>query len=239
MVVIVLSTWFFLLHFLMNNSFLFVTYVKHQTFPHPLKKEEEHAFISAAIAGDQDARHKLIEHNLRLVCHLVKKYEKKSTHQDDLISIGIIGLIKAIDTYHPDKGTKLATYAARCIENEILMYFRQQKKTTKETSLEEPIGHDKDGHAISLLDVLTSPNIDLDEQLQTHQDLVKIKKYFPLLDAREKNVLVMRFGLFNCEEKTQKQIAQQLNISRSYVSRIEKRALYKLYQAYQQDISSN
>lgn len=235
---IALSTWFFLLHFLLNNSFLFVTYVKHQTFPQPLTKDEEAMFIDQLLAGDDQARDKLIEHNLRLVAHLVKKYEKKQTNQDDLISIGIIGLIKAIDTFHPNKGTKLATYAARCIENEILMHFRQQKKRSKETSLEEPIGHDKDGHAIALLDVLTSPTVDLDEQLQQNNDLVKIKKYFPLLDDREKKVLMLRFGLGNHTEQTQKNIAKTLNISRSYVSRIEKRALFKLFKAYQQDIEA-
>ncbi|GEM03741.1 RNA polymerase sigma-28 factor [Halolactibacillus miurensis] len=233
-----MSTWFFLLHFLLNNSFLFVTYVKHQTFPQPLTKDEEAMFIDQLLAGDDQARDKLIEHNLRLVAHLVKKYEKKQTNQDDLISIGIIGLIKAIDTFHPNKGTKLATYAARCIENEILMHFRQQKKRSKETSLEEPIGHDKDGHAIALLDVLTSPTVDLDEQLQQNNDLVKIKKYFPLLDDREKKVLMLRFGLGNHTEQTQKNIAKTLNISRSYVSRIEKRALFKLFKAYQQDIEA-
>ncbi|SFS41506.1 RNA polymerase sporulation-specific sigma factor [Halolactibacillus miurensis] len=195
-------------------------------------------FIDQLLAGDDQARDKLIEHNLRLVAHLVKKYEKKQTNQDDLISIGIIGLIKAIDTFHPNKGTKLATYAARCIENEILMHFRQQKKRSKETSLEEPIGHDKDGHAIALLDVLTSPTVDLDEQLQQNNDLVKIKKYFPLLDDREKKVLMLRFGLGNHTEQTQKNIAKTLNISRSYVSRIEKRALFKLFKAYQQDIEA-
>jgi len=236
MVVIVLSTWLFLLHFLLNNSFLFVAYVKHQTFPQPLAKAEEAKFIDRLLAGDEDARDQLIEHNLRLVAHLVKKYEKKQANQDDLISIGIIGLIKAIDTFHPNKGTKLATYAARCIENEILMYFRQQKKRSKETSLEEPIGHDKDGHAIALLDVLTSPSVDLDKQIQQNNDLIKIKKYFPLLDDREKKVLMLRFGLGDYEEQTQKNIAKTLNISRSYVSRIEKRALFKLFKAYQQDL---
>lgn len=240
MVVIVLSAWFFLLHFLLNNSFLFVTYVKHQTFPQPLTKDEEAEYIKQLIENkNQTARHRLIEHNLRLVAHLVKKYEKKQVNQDDLISIGIIGLIKAIDTFHPDKSTKLATYAARCIENEILMHFRQQKKVSKETSLEEPIGHDKDGHAIALLDVLTSPTIDLDEQLQLNNDLIKIKKYFPILDDREKKVLILRFGLNKQREHTQKDIAKLLNISRSYVSRIEKRALFKLFKAYQQDITSS
>ena len=180
---------------------------------------------------DKDARNKLIEHNLRLVSHIVKKYNQTSEN-DDLISIGIIGLIKGIDSFSKEKGNKLTTYCARCIDNEILMYFRNNKKNNGNVSLDEHIGYDKDGNEISLLDVLKTPNIDYIENINLKDNIYLLLKYINVLTDREKIILFKRYGLFNYEEETQKEIAKELNISRSYVSRIEKRALTKLLREF-------
>ena len=202
------------------------------SFPEPLSKEDEEKYIDLMInKKDKNARNTLIEHNLRLVPHIVKKYNVKSEN-DDLISIGIIGLIKGIDSFSNKKGSKLTTYAARCIDNEILMYFRNNKKNNQNVSLEENVGYDKDGNEISLLDILKTPNIDYIEDLNIKNNINLLTKYINILSDREKNIIFKRYGLFNHEELTQKEIAKDLNISRSYVSRIEKRALTKLLREF-------
>ena len=180
---------------------------------------------------DKNARNTLIEHNLRLVSHIVKKYSNKENN-DDLISIGIIGLIKGIDSFSNDKGSKLTTYIARCIENEILMYFRNNKKNTTNISLDEKIGFDKEGNEISLLDVLKTPNIDYIDNINTYDNIKLLSKYLNVLSEREKIIIYKRYGLNNYDEMTQKDIANELNISRSYVSRIEKRAITKLLREF-------
>jgi len=199
------------------------------SFPQPLEPEEEEYYLKRYAQGDEESKNKLIEHNLRLVAHIVKKYANTGKDQDDLISIGTIGLIKAISTFDPQKKTRLATYAARCIENEILMTIRSDRKAKSEISLQDPIGVDKEGNEISLLDVLgTDPNSVIDE-VELKLEIRKLyKKMQSVLKKREKMVLEMRYGLINGKNKTQREIAQMLGISRSYVSRIEKRAIMKL-----------
>src|SRR5574344_602995 len=174
------------------------------------------------LQGDKQARNDLIEHNLRLVAHIVKKFESKDIETDDLISIGTIGLIKGIDSYTNDKDTRITTYVARCIENEILMYFRSIKKYYNTVSLDDTIGYDKDGNTISLIDVLTCNDESLDDQVNFSENIDLIKKYMNKLNNREKEIIIKRYGLNNSKEMTQKEIARTLNISRSYVSRIEK-----------------
>ncbi|KIL44484.1 RNA polymerase sporulation sigma factor SigK [Jeotgalibacillus soli] len=209
-------------------------YFKQNAFPQPLSKEKEKEMIEKTIAGDDTARKTLIEHNLRLVAHIVKKFENTGESNEDLISIGTIGLIKAIESYSFDKGTKLATYAARCIENEILMFLRSLKKVKKDVSLNDPIGEDKDGNAISLIDVLRGEEDELDDLIQNKMNQRKVREYLQSLDERERDVIIKRFGLNGEEEKTQREIAKELGISRSYVSRIEKRALMKLFHEFSQ-----
>ena len=203
-----------------------------QVFPDPLSKEEEDLYIKKAKMGDIDARNKLIEHNLRLVAHIVKKFESKYVEQDDLISIGTIGLIKGVDTFSHDKGVKITTYCARCIENEILMYFRSNNKTTKNISINESIGYDKDGNEISIMDVLKSPKPDFVEDITLKDNIKLLNDYMSVLTHREKDILLRRYGLNGYNEQTQKIIAKELKISRSYVSRIEKRALTKILREY-------
>ncbi|MGP6150981.1 RNA polymerase sporulation sigma factor SigK [Priestia flexa] len=209
-----------------------VSYVKNNAFPQPLSATEEKRYLTLMAQGDQEARNLLIEHNLRLVAHIVKKFENTGEDAEDLISIGTIGLIKAIESYSQGKGTKLATYAARCIENEILMHLRALKKTKKDVSLHDPIGQDKEGNEISLIDILKSESDDVIDMIQLNMELEKIKEYIDILDEREKEVIVGRFGLDLQKEKTQREIAKELNISRSYVSRIEKRALMKMFHEF-------
>ena len=203
------------------------------SFPQPLTPEEEEYHLRRYAQGDEESKNILIEHNLRLVAHIVKKYANIGKEQDDLISIGTIGLIKAISTFDPQKKTRLATYAARCIENEILMTIRSDRKLKGEASLQDPIGIDKEGNEISLLDVLgTDPNGVIDE-VELKLDIRKLyKKMQSVLKNREKMVLEMRYGLTNGKNKTQREIAQMLGISRSYVSRIEKKAIMKLSKAF-------
>lgn len=172
--------------------------------------------------GDEEARNKLIEHNLRLVAHLVKKFENTGEDMEDLISIGTIGLIKGVESFSTGKGTKLATYAARCVENEILMHLRALKKVKKDVSLHDPIGQDKEGNEISLIDILEAENENVIEYIQLNMEISKIEQYFSILDSREREVIVYRYGLNDQDEMTQREIAKKLNISRSYVSRIEK-----------------
>lgn len=220
------------LSMLIKDALFFVSYVKNHAFPQPLSPEDEALYIQKMLDGDLEARNKLIEHNLRLVAHLVKKFDNTGEDNEDLISIGTIGLIKGIESFSPDRGTKLATYAARCIENEILMYLRSTKKTRKDISLQDPIGQDKEGNEISLFDILEADNEDIIEYIQLNLEVAKINKYLSVLDDREKLVLISRYGLDNKKERTQKEIAKTLNISRSYVSRIEKRALMKVFHEY-------
>jgi RNA polymerase sporulation-specific sigma factor len=220
------------LAFFIKQLSLLVSYVKNNAFPQPLSPSEEKYYLQRMAEGDLEARNLLIEHNLRLVAHIVKKFENTGEDQEDLISIGTIGLIKAIESFSEGKGTKLATYAARCIENEILMHLRTLKKTKKDVSLHDPIGQDKEGNEISLIDVLKSDSDDVIETIQLNMELEKIQEYISVLDEREKEVIIGRFGLETQEEKTQREIAKELGISRSYVSRIEKRALMKMFHEY-------
>lgn len=227
-----MSTILSALSVLIKDALFFVSYVKNHAFPQPLGPKDEAKCIEKMLDGDFEARNKLIEHNLRLVAHLVKKFDNTGEDNEDLISIGTIGLIKGIESFSPDRGTKLATYAARCIENEILMHLRSTKKTRKDISLQDPIGQDKEGNEISLFDILEADNEDILEYIQLNMEVAKINKYLTVLDDREKMVLISRYGLDNAKERTQKEIAKKLNISRSYVSRIEKRALMKVFHEY-------
>lgn len=198
-------------------------------FLHPLTPEEENACLIASQKGDSNAIELLIEHNLRLVAHIVKKYQSSQEEQDDLISIGTIGLIKAVHTYNPEKGKRLGTYAAKCIENELLMYFRARKKLAKEVSLYDPIRVDKEGNEINLLDIMESDQPGSFEILSQKEDYKKALSLInTVLDDREIQVLTLRYGLNEKKELTQRETAKRLNISRSYVSRIEKTALQKL-----------
>lgn len=200
-----------------------------EAFPRPLSPEEEEKYLELSRKGVKEARDILIERNLRLVAHVVKKYSNRSEEIEDLISIGTIGLIKAIDTYDKDKSSKLATYAARCIENEILMSLRSTKKFKNEVFLQEPIGIDKEGNEISLIDILGSDtDAVLDEIANKFEKKRMIEKIKNSLKGREKKVLELRFGLSNGIEKTQREVAKMLGISRSYVSRIEKKAIKRL-----------
>lgn len=214
------------------QQFLFVSFIKTQAFKKQLSPQEENLLIEKYHKGDQDARNKLIEHNLRLVAHIAKKYESGKDLQEDLISIGTIGLIKAVDSYQPNKATKLGTYAAKCIENEILMHLRTNKKSSLDVSLNEVLGIDKDGGEMTLLDILPYEQKDIVDQIQTTQQISQLQEYFQILTPREQEILIYRYGLNNQKERTQKEIAKKLHISRSYVSRLEKRALIKLLKAY-------
>lgn len=221
-----------LIKYLLNDFFIFSCAYSNNIFPEPLSKEEEQMYINKMLDGDRNARNILIEHNLRLVAHLVKKYENKNTSIDDLISIGTIGLIKGIDSYKNNKGIKIATYAAKCIENEVLMFYRIDKKNNKNISLNEPIGYDKDGNEITFLDILKTPDPEYASIIHTKDNISHLKEYFKLLTPREKKILIKRYGLNNNDEITQKEIAKEMGISRSYVSRIEKRALTKILKEF-------
>lgn len=200
-----------------------------KTFLKPLTLAEEKFYLQQYQEGDIEAKNILIERNLRLVAHVVKKYQNAEEDLDDLISIGTIGLIKAVSTFDAGKATRLSTYAARCIENELLMMFRARKKRSREISLYEPIGTDREGNEISLLDVMESPPLDIVENCCCRDSICLVLASMErVLTPREYQVICDRFGLFGREEKTQKEIAQNLSISRSYVSRIEKNALQKL-----------
>lgn len=198
------------------------------SFPAPLSEKRENELLEKSEKGDIDARNTLIEHNLRLVAHIVKKYYATGAEQDDLISIGTIGLIKAVSTFKANKGIRLATYAARCIENEILMFFRNQKKVSQDVFISDPIDTDKDGNTLTLIDIIAD-NKDIVEEIDTKLKLEKLRDILSsTLDKREYEIIEMRYGLNGKEELTQREIAKKLSISRSYVSRIEKSALMKL-----------
>ena len=200
-----------------------------QSFPQPLSAAQEASYLRQYQNGDMHARDILIERNLRLVAHIVKKYIHSGKETDELISIGIIGLVKAVNTYNFDKGSRLATYAARCIDNELLMLMRGDKKRSREVSLYDPIGTNKEGNEITLLSIIEHNNEDVVEQLARKQSLQKLSKIISeVLTPREYFVVIRRYGLFGHSESTQRELASQLNISRSYVSRIEKKALEKL-----------
>ncbi len=203
-----------------------------QTFKRPLSPDEEAHYLALTREGNLEARNILVEYNLRLVAHIVKKYQATNRSLEDMISIGTIGLIKAINTFDEDKGNRLVTYASRCIENELLMRLRQERKEAKEVSLYEPIGTDKEGNEISLMDIISNDDENIIGNIITSDNLKQISKLFPsILDEREQKVLILRYGLFGQAELTQKDIAKLLGISRSYVSRIEKKALLKLRSA--------
>ena len=200
-----------------------------KSFPPSLSAEEEQYYLQRYLEGDLEAKHILIERNLRLVAHVIKKYQHLEENPEDLISIGTIGLIKAIITFNPEKNNKLGTYAARCIENEILMLLRTRKKHSKEVSLYEPIGTDRDGNEIQLFDIIEADEADAQTKITLKDDIrLLYEKLESELSPRERLVLKMRYGLYNQEEYTQREIADQLGISRSYVSRIEKSAIEKL-----------
>ena len=216
----------------LKNVMILTTSYSLNVFDKPLSSEEENKCIEGLLKGDKESRNKLIEHNLRLVAHIVKKYETKDISADDLISIGTIGLIKGIDSYSINKGVKLTTYAAKCAENEILMYFRSNKKYNNNISLEDIIGHDKDGGDITLMDVLKENSINIENTIEFKDNIRSLSKYLNVLNKRELEIIKMRYGLLNEEEKTQKEISKKLHISRSYVSRIEKRALIKMLREF-------
>ena len=216
----------------LKNMMILTTSYSLNVFDKPLSSEEENKCIEGLLKGDKESRNKLIEHNLRLVAHIVKKYETKDVSADDLISIGTIGLIKGIDSYSINKGVKLTTYAAKCAENEILMYFRSNKKYNNNISLEDIIGHDKDGGDITLMDVLKENSINIENTIEFKDNIRSLSKYLNVLNKRELEIIKMRYGLLNEEEKTQKEISKKLHISRSYVSRIEKRALIKMLREF-------
>lgn len=200
-----------------------------KTFQKPLTPEEESRYLQEYNKGSPEAKDILIERNLRLVAHIVKKYQGAPEELDDLISIGTIGLIKAVQTFDANKTSRLSTYAARCIDNELLMYFRSKKKISREVSLYEPIGTDKEGNEISLLDVIETEPVDVIKNYSLRQDSLLLYRLIPqILTKREQEIIKFRYGLYGHQEQTQREIAKRLNISRSYVSRIEKNALVKL-----------
>lgn len=218
-----------LLDFLCSNLLFFALHLDSaQSFPKPLSAKEERRCFEAMAAGDKAARDKLIEHNLRLVAHIIKKYYAASTDQEDLISIGTIGLIKAVSTFDYTKGTRFATYGSRCVENEILMHFRSLKKTALDRYFDDPVDSDKDGNSLCLIDMI-SDGTDVADSIEL---IIRCEQLYKLiqseLDEREKQIIRMRYGLDNGKALTQREVAKELGISRSYVSRIEKKALETL-----------
>lgn len=219
------------------NMFFMISYVSGvNSFQHPLTKEEEQMYLDKYIAGDIEARNILIERNLRLVAHVVKKYSQSECDNDDLISIGTIGLIKAISSFKPDKGVRLATYAAKCIDNEILMSLRANKKRQNEVLLQDPVGKDKDGREITLIDKLSADGEDVFDEVDIKLQLNALYKSMKsILTPREKKIIELRYGIAGGNIYTQQDIAKMLNISRSYVSRIEKKAIHKLFKKLNED----
>lgn len=213
----------------LSNLFFFALHLSGtNSFPPPLSAKRERECLEAMKKGDMNAKNELIEHNLRLVAHIIKKYYSNSVQQDDLISIGTIGLIKAVNTFDPDKGTRLATYAARCIENEILMQFRAQKKTAQDISVNEPIDTDSEGNPLTLMDIISTED-EIVEDIYKMTMLKKLSKEIErICDPREKAIIMMRYGLDGTKPMTQLEVSKKLNISRSYVSRIEKKTLRDL-----------
>ncbi len=221
-----------LLTSLIKGLIFFAGSYSNTVFLDPLSREEEEKYIKLLEENDTNARNKLIEHNLRLVAHIVKKFDNNINDSDDLISIGTIGLIKGIDSYKSDKNIRLTTYVARCIENEILMYYRSIKKYQNTVSLNDSIGYDKDGNKIMLIDVLKDNHKSLEESLALKENINLINKYLGKLNSREQEIIIKRYGLNNKKAMTQKEIAKNMHISRSYVSRIEKRAISKILKEF-------
>lgn len=219
-----------MLALLLNSAFLMLRLGgSGGSFPRPLSAEEERNYVTLAASGDEEAKGKLIEHNLRLVAHIVKKYYSMNCEQDDLISIGTVGLIKGISSYRPDRGVRLATYASRCVENEILMYFRSQRKSAGDVSLSDALDNDGEG-GLSIQDVLYEED-DILERLALKEDSQRLRRLVgTLLDRREREIVSLRYGLGGRPALPQREVAARLGISRSYVSRLEKRALEKLRQ---------
>ncbi|MEG1015343.1 MAG: RNA polymerase sporulation sigma factor SigK [Bacilli bacterium] len=220
-----------ILNFL-KTMHIFTTSYSINVFPEPLKLEDEEKYIKLAKNGDKHARNELIEHNLRLVAHIVKKYDNYKESSDDLISIGTIGLIKGIDTYELGKKVKLSSYIAKCAENEILMHIRGNKKNLHNISLNECLGRDKDGNEVSFIDVIEQKNKDIHDTIYLKDNIHMLKDFIDILNDREKKIITYRYGLYNNNEYTQKEIASMFHISRSYVSRIEKRALIKMLREF-------
>lgn len=216
-----------------NLLFLILHVTSSGTFPRPLSAKKEKEYLALFKSGDKEARNKLIEHNLRLVAHVIKKYYSNINDQDDLVSIGTIGLIKAINTFNTDKGIRLSSYAARCIENEVLMFFRNGKKSFQDVSMNEPIDTDKDGNALTLMDTMSTEDSIIDD-LDIKFKSEKLKKYMSLvLSERENEIIKLRYGLYGLKPLTQREVAEKMNISRSYVSRIEKKALHVLKKQFE------
>lgn len=225
--------------FLESISSFLLFFILHVTgssaFPKPLTPKEESLYISRMQAGDKEAKKKLVEHNLRLVAHIIKKYYANINDQDDLVSIGTVGLIKAVNTFNPDKNIKLSSYASRCIENEILMYFRSVKKRSQDISLNEAIDSDKDGNPLTLMDIMSCEDNVIDN-LDTKIKSVQVKDFIKKeLNERERMIIILRYGLNNSKPLTQREVADILKISRSYVSRIETKALKKLKKCFDKE----
>ncbi len=220
---------FALFSYLLVHCYYFVLWASNKnSFPKPLNAQQERECFARMAKGEWEAQNTLIEHNLRLVAHVIKKYYASHKEQEDLISIGTMGLIKAVKTFNPEKGTRLATYAARCIENEVLMHFRSSKRLSSELFLSDTIDSDKEGNTLALMDILSNEE-SIDEQVEKKIQVQKLYGYIDaLLNPREKHIITMRYGLFGSKPHTQREIAAMLDISRSYASRIEKRALLKL-----------
>ena len=222
-----------LLNFLGNNFLFFALHFENKkVFPGPLSKKEETECFEKMAAGDKDARNKLIEHNLRLVAHIIKKYYSAASDQEDLISIGTIGLIKAVSTFDYKKGCRFATYGSRCVENEILMYFRSLKKSASDVHFDEPVDSDKDGNQLCLIDIIADGE-NISDKIELIIRSEQLYKFIgQCLDDREKEIITLRYGLGNGKALTQREVADKLGISRSYVSRIEKKALETLREKY-------
>ena len=221
-----------ILSYIASNLIFFTGAYSNNVFPEQLPKEEEEKLIKKMHTGDKEARNKLIEHNLRLVAHIVKKFETTGYESDDLIGIGTVGLIKGIDTYKENSKVKLSTYIAKCAENEILMYFRGNKKRNQEVSLYEEISYDKEGNKITIMDILKTNDIDYIEDIYKNDNIKLLMEYMNILTPREREIIESRYGLNNKDELTQKEIAKKLKISRSYVSRLEKRATTKILREF-------
>ena len=223
------------LSYISQYIFLFILHIAHsESFPKPLKKSEEQHYLELAAKGDINARNILVEHNLRLVAHIIKKYYQNYGGQDDLVSIGTIGLIKAINTFNINKNIKLSSYASRCIENEILMFFRNNRKSSQDVSLKDTIDTDKDGNPLTLMDIMAS-DMDVAEDVDTKLHLEVLRQYIDeVLSPREREIIIKRYGIDGEKVQTQRELAKKLDISRSYISRIEKKALEKLRSRYEQ-----